>query len=137
MRTKQVVVNHNILWGCCFIYFSKIKPLNYAPPSLGKQPQKEESIRACKRRWQVCAQAQDLMTPGAAGRVGGGGVGGGGKAVPGHERRQSCQPLESTSHGNKLRSQPFAVNRHREPQQGEAHPTQVEEERKAEGLSKA
>lgn len=82
MRTKQVVVNHNILWGCCFIYFSKIKPLNYAPPSLGKQSQKEESIRACKRRWQVCAQARDLMTPGAAGRVGVAG-GGEGRQCPG------------------------------------------------------
>lgn len=57
MRTKQVVVNHNILWVCCFIQFSKIKPLNYIPPSLGKQSQKEDTIVETmqKRGWQISA----------------------------------------------------------------------------------
>lgn len=40
-----MVVNHNVLWVCCFIQFSKIKPLNYTPPSLGKQSRKRKAVQ--------------------------------------------------------------------------------------------
>lgn len=45
MRTKQVVVNHPILWGCCLTGFSKVKLLNCTLPSLRKQSQKEQALR--------------------------------------------------------------------------------------------
>lgn len=60
MRTKQVVMNHNILWVCCLREFSEIKPLNYTRPSLGKQSPKEDTILEAvrERGWESVLESR-------------------------------------------------------------------------------